>query len=57
MEILVSRFRDISRGSVSIRNVPKLEAYPELERHICPLEQWPQEDTGTIVRVMVNPPK
>jgi hypothetical protein len=57
MEILVSRFRDISRGSVSIRNVPKLKAYPELERHIRELEPWPLEDTGSIVKVMVNPPK
>ena len=57
IEILVSRFKDISRGSVSIRNVPKLEDYPELERHIHPLVQWPQKDTGTIVRIMVNPPK
>jgi len=57
IEILVSRFRDISRGIVSIRNVPKLEDYPELKRHIHPLVQWLEEDTGTIVRVMINPPK
>jgi hypothetical protein len=57
LEILVSRFRDIARGSVSIRNVPKLDAYPELERHIRELEPWPLEDTGSIVKVMVNPPK
>jgi hypothetical protein len=57
VEILVSRFRDISRGIVSIRNVPQLKAYPELERHIWPLVQWPKKDIESIVKVMVNPPK
>lgn len=56
IEILVSRFRDISRGIVSVRNVPKLEAYPELERHIFPLGGWLKEDTEIIVKVVINPP-
>lgn len=56
VEILVSRFRDISRGRVTIRNVPDRDVYRELDRHIHVLEPWPTEDTGA-VKVMVHPPK
>lgn len=67
LEIFVSRFKDISKGKVSLCNVPTFEAYPELERHIMKLEPWwenlKSEKLKTIekdrgyVKVKVNPSK
>jgi hypothetical protein len=56
LEIFVSKFRDISRGVVTIENVPSLEEIPELSRHIWKLEPWPKKNLGEI-RVLLDPPK
>ncbi|MCX5799947.1 MAG: AAA family ATPase [Candidatus Eisenbacteria bacterium] len=57
IEILASRFHDISLGQVTMRNVPRLDSYPELGRHIQELEPWPHEDAKKPVKVITNPPK
>jgi len=61
--IFASRFHDISRGRVSIENVPKEENCPELERHIRRIGKWPtkeiknEDGQDSFVKVIANPPK
>jgi len=54
VEILASRFHDVSRGRVSIKNAPDPSAFPELARHIRTASPWPGVDSGE-VRVMAKP--
>jgi len=53
--IFVSRFENITRGRVSVNNVPKLEKYPELARHILKVGDWPEGDDKNWVRVRMIP--
>jgi hypothetical protein len=60
LSIFVSKFRNISRGHVSIKNVPKFEENSELQRHIYKLSDWPtenSEDPNDKIKVLLNPPK
>ncbi|HPM77327.1 MAG TPA: ATP-binding protein [bacterium] len=66
LEIFVSRFDNISRGRVSLENVPNKVKYPELDRHILQVNEWPKvnlendlrkDELKNDIRVMVNPPR
>jgi hypothetical protein len=55
--IFVSQFKNISRGHVSMENVPKVDGKSELSRHIYKISDWPTEDSGEKIKVLLNPPK
>jgi hypothetical protein len=53
IEIFISRFKGITRGTVTVENLPDPAACPELERHIVWLRPTPWKDTpdGELISV------
>jgi hypothetical protein len=54
VEIFVSLFRDVHGGIVTLQNIPDMDEYPELKRHLFQIKR--PSESSDMVKVIVNPP-